>query len=362
MLDRTHYVPILKGRMGEYGALETLDPDIKDALTPLIEIPPIPLDWEEEQPDKTIDEHLAKVAVNFQKAIGLERTFFVDLLWIPDSERMEDSSLPVDYVFRTARALRLLPVPVISLVSSDDFLAGVQDIIRVDRRGVALRIQREDFEEFDDLQREVLETIRKVSATPEETDLILDLRSILAPRQTDIDSLIELIGSTPRLSAWRSFTLSGTAFPENLSGMPPADSTLVRRTEWMLYRALRSRRRELERMPAFGDYTISHPEAPEVDPRIMRPSASIRYTTDEAWLILKGRNLRSNGFIQFHQVCRDLRKRPEYSGRRFSWGDGKISDCADERNGTGNLTTWRKVGTSHHLVFAVRQIASLYGS
>src|SRR6478609_5852605 len=362
MFDRKHYVPILKGRMGEYGALETITLETRNALTPLIEIPPIPLDWEEEQPDKTIDEHLAKVAVNFEKAIGPYHRFFVDLLWILESERMEDGSLPVNYVFNTARDLGLLAVPVINLVRGDDFLGGVREIIQEDERGVALRIQREDFEEFDDLERAMLEALSKVSALPEETDLILDLRSILAPRQFDVDSLVELIQSTPRITDWRTFTLSGTAFPENLSGLPPSDSTLLERTEWRLYRALRSRRRELKRMPTFGDYTISHTEAPEVDYRIMRPSASIRYTTDESWLILKGRNLRSNGFGQFYQVCRDLRARPEYSGRGFSWGDRKISDCADERNGTGNLTTWRKVGTSHHLVFAVGQIASLYGS
>ena len=42
-----HYVPNLKGRQGEYGALETLSLAIKRRLTPLIEIPPIPLNFKE---------------------------------------------------------------------------------------------------------------------------------------------------------------------------------------------------------------------------------------------------------------------------------------------------------------------------
>jgi hypothetical protein len=362
MFDRKHYVPILKGRQGEYGALETLNSDIKDSLTPLIEIPPIPWDWAEDQPDKSIDAHLAKVAVNFEKSIGTERPFFVDLLWIPETERMEDDSLPLDYVFRTARALDLLPVPVINLLRSDEFLGAVKEITEEDQRGVCLRIQREDFAEFDDLEGSILETLGKVSVPPKNTDLILDLRSILAPRQIDTDSLIELIQLIPRIREWRSFTVSATSFPENLSGLPPSDSSLLDRAEWLLYSALRRRRRDLERQPTFGDYAISHPEAAEVDPRIMRPSASIRYTTNESWLVLKGKNLRANGFGQFYQVCRDLIARPEYASSRFSWGDRYIYECAAERTGPGNLTTWRKVGTSHHLVFAVRQLASLYGS
>jgi hypothetical protein len=110
-------------------------------------------------------------------------------------------------------------------------------------------------------------------------------------------------------------------------------------------------------MPIFGDYGIAHPAPSEVDPRIMRPSASIRYTTEEHWIVPKGRNLRAHGFDQFHAVCESLIKRDDYSGRDFSWGDEFIWNCAHRGSGPGNLTTWRKVGTSHHLAFVVRQIS-----
>jgi hypothetical protein len=171
-----------------------------------------------------------------------------------------------------------------------------------------------------------------------------------------------MIQAIPRVSEWRSFIVAATSFPPNLTGLPPSDSSLLDRTEWRLWLDLWRRRRELPRRATFGDYTISHPEPAEVDYRVMRPSASIRYTTEEDWLVLKGRNLRDNGFGQFYEVCRDLIQRQEYSGARFSWGDTHIYECANERTGPGNLTTWRKVGTSHHLVFAARQLASLYGS
>ncbi|MEI7881504.1 MAG: hypothetical protein WCI95_11585 [bacterium] len=36
-------------------------------------------------------------------------------------------------------------------------------------------------------------------------------------------------------------------------------------------------------------------------------------------------------------------------GPKFSQGDKYIYDCATGTAGTGNLTTWRKVGTNHHL-------------
>ena len=91
----------------------------------------------------------------------------------------------------------------------------------------------------------------------------------------------------------------------------------------------------------------------------LRQTPSIRYTIDESWLVVKGKNLRDYSFSQFYDVCRNLIARPEYCGPAFSWGDWYINECANTREGPGNLTTWRKVGTSHHLAFVASQIANL---
>src|SRR5947207_11870660 len=81
MFDHTHYVPILKGKEGEYQALSELTPTIKSKLTPLIEPIPIPYDFANEIPAKTVDEHLenfvSKIVLNW----GLDPIFF-DLDWI----------------------------------------------------------------------------------------------------------------------------------------------------------------------------------------------------------------------------------------------------------------------------------------
>src|SRR5260370_39656683 len=119
-----------------------------------------------------------------------------------------------------------------------------------------------------------------------------------------------MIDGLPSLDSWRSFALCGTGFQADLMGLPPQAISSIPRREWTLWRELVSKR-SLGRMPSFGDYAIAGPQPSEVDPRIMRPSASIRYTTDESWLILKGRNLRDNGFVQFHQVSQVLVNSPE---------------------------------------------------
>lgn len=121
----------------------------------------------------------------------------------------------------------------------------------------------------------------------------------------------------------------------------------------------------LPRVPTFSDFAVQHPEQLEVDPRLMKMSANLRYTTDTDFLIFKRRNVQQHGYGQFLDICRDLVRMPEYSGPDFSDGDRAITACAAANgNGAkpGSATTWRKIATNHHLTFVVRAIASRSGS
>ena len=158
MFDYKHYVTNLKGRQGEYGALERVSLAIKRRLTPLIEIPPIPLNFKEGQPAQLIDEHLAKIGAILKRSVGLGRSFFIDFLWISETERMEDGTLPLEWAFRAAREQYLLPIPVISLVRGTERSQSTRQIIQQDQRGVCLRIQLEDFNELTNLEEQMLIT------------------------------------------------------------------------------------------------------------------------------------------------------------------------------------------------------------
>jgi hypothetical protein len=359
VFDHTSYVPILKGRLGEYGALQEMSPEAKMRVTPVIEVPPIPWDFAEDKPSKTIDRHLRDVGKRLEQAWGTESPIFVDLLWIAQAERMESGAHPLTHVFSTAREKGLQLIPVTGLLRENEYQAACRDIVSRDSRGICLRLQREDFDETQDLAEQVSVLLNDLGVSSSATDLILDLRALGPTEGSSFAAAVPaFIRSIPRLADWRSFTLAATAFPENLIGLPPLEVSRIDRLEWILWRHLISRVGRL-RLPAFGDYGIAHVQPSEVDPRLMRPSASIRYTTEDAWLILKGRNLRDHGYEQFHEVCRFLVRQPEFAGPEFSWGDRYIDGCANELVGTGNLTTWRKVGTSHHIATVTRQLANV---
>jgi len=167
----------------------------------------------------------------------------------------------------------------------------------------------------------------------------------------------EVANLLPYLGDWRSFTLAATALPENLAGYQPGINRRER-TEWLAWIEFLQNPGGVERLPSFGDYGINNPTLNEVDPRLIRMSANLRYTAVTEWLLCKGRNVRNYGFDQFNGLCQDLVQLPEYAGTAFSWGDTYIDRCARGVDGPGNATTWRKVGTSHHVALVNDQIAN----
>jgi hypothetical protein len=85
--DHSHYVPILKGKQGEFDALQNIaSANHIKAFTPLIEIPPISASYSGPQsppePSKTIDKHVANVAEDLIKAVKNLPTIFVDGFYI----------------------------------------------------------------------------------------------------------------------------------------------------------------------------------------------------------------------------------------------------------------------------------------
>ena len=112
------------------------------------------------------------------------------------------------------------------------------------------------------------------------------------------------------------------------------------------------------RLPTFGDYAIAHPDVLALDMRIIKPSATVRYTVDDSWYIVKGKNVRDNSPEQYRQLCRQVIESGYYCNSTFSWGDDYISECAKGTGSTGNLSMWRQVGTNHHLAKVVKDVAN----
>ncbi len=72
--------------------------------------------------------------------------------------------------------------------------------------------------------------------------------------------------------------------------------------------------------------------------------------------------IRDYGFGQYRELCRQVSASAFYYGADFSEGDKYINDCASGSVSTGRLTTWRWVGTNHHLEKVSLDTANLSSS
>lgn len=353
----THYVPALKWRQGEYKALATLDGEIKSSITPLFEIPAIPWDYEDEQPQRTIDQHLLQIPQQIEGNWGFAYAF-LDCNLVA-TERVTGNVHPVEWISAEGAKRKLRLIPVTALDRDKEYQTAVRNSALGKSRQIALRLATEEV--FDDeLPDSISSLLESLAVQVENVHIIIDLQYV------DTSTAGVLLAVLPKalkgvraFSVARTLTLLGTAFPIDLSDVNPGVGAITR-AEWHLWTSLRTKK--VPRVPTFGDYSIAHFDTRELDPRTMRVSASIRYTGKNEWHIFRGHWLRNPnyaGFDQYRQLSAAVVQHPEFAGKKFSWGDEFIHKCANGTGGTGNLSQWRQVGNSHHITFAAHQIASL---
>lgn len=150
----------------------------------------------------------------------------------------------------------------------------------------------------------------------------------------------------------------GGSFPYTLGGFKIGVGNRLQRKELAIWKLLR--KKPGCQAVAFGDYCVTNPKPLEdIDPRAMNPSAAIRYTLQDAWWLLRASGVRTKGkggMGQYNDLCRLLIASTNYSGPTFSFGDQQYEVHAQTRASSGNLTTWRRDATNHHLVYTVRQL------
>jgi len=361
-----HYVPALKWKRGEARALRDFlgagFPKAKDgSLTPLAEVLDQPWDWPNDQPRKTLDRQLNETTDSIVNHWGTAGPLFVDTKWVDPSQRVASGEHPVYHVAQSLNGDSVHSVPV---TGPDRDTAHVSACARVHMdfgSGVAVRVLIDDLGDpnigglLDDL-------LQSLGIRQEELDLILDMNAI---EERDVPllamSVATFINNHSVAVNARTLTVLSGAFPVNLAGFNRGLSAQTR-SDWTLWQTVLNH--NPRRLPAFGDYAVDHPDFTEIDPRMMRMSASIRYTVNQHWLIAKGwavDHARHGGFSQYHDLAQRLQSHPEFSGRHFSQGDQYIDDVANYNDGPGNGEKWRQHPTNHHFHYVLSDLANACG-
>lgn len=353
------YVPILKGKEGEFAAVEALFGDAKLAILPLVEVPSIPFDYVNEQPSRTLEKHVGGLAARIQRAWKSERPIMLDLGAHCDEEVLSSGKHAFSLFAEEAQAEKLQVIPVLDPTSSHAAIDAAGEHASSSGLGVCVRLRLADFGEDVDVVGFLSGLLERLGLKPDETDIVVDFQEIRDVSQS-ILMFRAVQGILPEVEGWRRMILAAASFPEDLRDADAAATSVLPRLEWRLWKSLQARPDRLLRSEwIFADYGITHPMLKELDPRTMRMSASIRYTGPDEWVIVKGRNVRQYGFEQYFELASTLIRHPTFSGEAFSWGDSYIYSTAAKKTGPGNATTWRKVGTNHHLTLVAMELTKL---
>lgn len=264
-------------------------------------------------------------------------------------------------VFRRASEAGIVFIPVTGISRTADVAAA----LNYRTHGIALRLTRAEFEKGG-LEKQTKAFLREHKLTTEEIDLVVDLGAVDDLIADGIVTLTDaFLGEVPMHEKWRTFTISACAFPKSMGVVERDSHNFVERAEWVAWKSsLHARRNVLRRLPTFSDCAIQHPAGVEgFNPRTMQGSATIRYTLEDTWLLIKGKGTRTKRpGEQFPTLAAKLiysNLKSYFAGSKHCDGCASMKAAADGAPRLGSLQVWRQLGTVHHITKVMQGLASL---
>lgn len=362
MFDCQHYVPVLRWKRAERRALRELFTKDKSRITPIIEIIP-----ENFQPTKTIrndDDAIEKIVKEFYQNWGND-PFFLDLSIIDTRVSSSKAYFFLEKLAQLLRNQKLAMIPVIGLENNTNYKSAVLHISKIDQRGVCFRFTV-DMVRNPSFQTDITNLMQLLKLPFKYVDVVLDYKAVNDCNPiVDLEKLIQIM---PYIKEWRTFTIISGAFPKDLSELEKNRQHLIPREDWMMWRSVASK--NLPRTPTYGDYTIQYGKYKK-PPDFPNTSASIRYTLEEEWLIMRGEGLRNPDGPRHQQYPAQamlLCQKNEFFGANFSYGDKYIESKGKQLANTGIVSktgspeTWLCAGINHHLTVVAHQVSNLFAT
>jgi len=381
MFDSRHYVPILKWKRAEMNALKMIKKENKEYITPLVQLvmPSVYLYKKENGKNvrKSSEEMLAEKVTKFKKnkinkipeeilqSWGTTPIFLdVSLLYDDQSTtELKVNSLKEIILNGTENGLNLIPV-----IHLDDDLQIRKMACLLAKKfnsGLCLRLVYPNLIDMRQLDKNITELITQEELNINDMDLLVDIKEIDDNDQKYINYL-NVSQKIPGILEWRTFIFASGSFLKDLSNCKRDEEKNVPRLDWINWLGLIDK--NLKRNPTFADYTVQHPIYEESS-QFFHPSASIKYTLEDEWLIMKGRRQEYDNYLAHAAVLvRDER----FYGKDFSDGDRYILEKAEhfqkymiekkkrhDIGKTGNPATWLQAFINHHITLVAHQIANL---
>jgi hypothetical protein len=358
------YMPILKAKKGEFEALDNLQdyPEVIENMLPVFEIPI--LTQKQRKSKKYIEVRnpveffLNNCADSLSKAMrGLPMGIDISR-WAPNSN-IESGEHILSHIISALEKSESKVIPVVGYDRwEDDEYATTLKLISRSQNEFIIRLNSfafEDMVEEEPFFETLDDIISSLDIMPKHCSIILDFEDITKVSIIDLNEKVQRALSALKTYNFKFLSIAGSSITSDINGMVPERNSqgIVIRKEVKVWKSFKKFQPKLNFV--FGDYGIV---SPAVGDEIIAPDANgkIRYTIDDSLFVVRGYS-RATGKkgSQMQDLSEILVSTPHYKGRKFSWGDKMIDECA-KKEFVGNPTNWVSIDTTHHAKHVITEI------
>lgn len=342
------YYPIIKWKQGEQHALKELSPEIRSKVIPIIEFIPRKFDFNSNSYKKSFPQHISDLT---SKLVSTSfESFYLDTELV-ESNYIDDIHI-YDYISQENDKF----IPVVRYPSKFDYKYFTDNDFLHEE--LALRLIVSDISKLSTTLNLFLKDLNFADNLIVNKDLIIDLEYFQPEHQTDI--LMELqkqLSNLSVISSFRKVIICGTTIPSSFKDFEKYKAISINRSIDTIWYQLRINLKNVKLN--YGDYCISNPRLPDdIDPSKISVSTNIRYSVNDRHYFFKGDLYKKNPSHQkLAQLIVDLPGL--FYGNDYSQGDSDIYQGSKNLL-KGTPTTWRKVGTNHHITLVVNQLSNLF--
>jgi len=365
------YVPINRAKKGEFDAYKNLPNSVKQSTLPIFELPSITDKMLESKKYSSVNNPVEFYIQN--KSHELHDTFNDRLMgidissWSPNST-IESGEHILSYFSSSLEQLGCKVIPVVGYDRWED--EEYSTVLKQLSKSHTRFIIRLDEDAFTDMLEEeyFLETFEDIVSSLDLdigcSAVILDLGDVSKTSSTIIDlqdKISDAIGLLKEYN-FNFISIAGCSISGDINGMVSERNSqgIVVRKELKAWKSAKVFNPDINLV--FGDYGVVNPTV-SIE---MAPNANgkIRYTTNDSYLIVRGypKNTGEKG-AQMHELCRRLIRSGYYMDANFSWGDSRISLCANEgclkgkkEPFRGSSTDWVAIDSTHHMKYVLKEV------
>ncbi|MFP7478493.1 beta family protein [Terribacillus saccharophilus] len=343
------YYPLLKNSNNEMRALRELKDESRNKLIPIIESKRIKRtnvqNWEASF--RTLGKFLKERVKNTKFIYD----FNCALEELGEEEPLTSSTTGENLVQHCLGKMQDEELDLIPCFQHDSPDWLIHAVLQSSYEEIAIRIRCHDFQESFNrfVVQKLMSDLESVSGNNEVT-IILDFFD----QPTTLRRLQNAIEDFSRIHH-KEIVYLATACPDNASGADPHSLTMIGpRTEFSTFLELKVQYPDLR----FGDYTTRLKGEVLTGFNHYNSYVKIFYSTETDYWIAKSKLIGDDGEFTFYEVCQELVDQDFYPGSDFSFGDGEIQKCADDKITIGDHQTPIAIGVNHHIETTIAQLSS----